>query len=115
LPFLFAEAFFENREIGEHEENWETWRKLLVRFPDHIPTHTKEQVFYFAEQGLLRRVDYALDVAGGAPAAHYCFDHKSFGGLVVPTQCRVVGRSNDGANIFGPTAVLMQIADVSAI
>src|SRR2546428_5616243 len=30
-----------------------------------------EQTFYFDQQGLLRRHDYDVDVAGGTPAAHY--------------------------------------------
>ncbi len=113
-PFLLAEAGVEAREIGQHQENGETWRRLVVRFPAHVPTHTREQTFYFSQQGLLRRVDYELDIAGAAPAAHYCFDHATFDGLVVPTLRRVVARAPEGPMLSGPTAALVQITDVCA-
>jgi hypothetical protein len=46
------------------------------------------------------------------PAAHYCFDHTAFGGLVFPTLRRVVRRPPSGPLVNGPTAVLIQITDV---
>ena len=32
-PFVFTEPGFETREIGPHEENGETWHRLLVKYP----------------------------------------------------------------------------------
>jgi hypothetical protein len=61
-----------------------------------------------AARGLLQRLDY---VAVG-PAAHYCFDHATFGGLVFPTLRRVVSRSPSGPRVNAPTSVLLQITDV---
>jgi hypothetical protein len=85
-----------------------------VTFPADIPTHNSfqpggEQTFYFNEKGLLQRLDYA---AVGT-AAHYCFDHTTFGGLVFPTLRRVVPRTPSGPRVNGPTAVLIQLADVA--
>ena len=51
-------------------------------------------------------------LAGGV-AAHYCFDHVTFDGIVVPTFRRVVKRKPEGPIIHGPTAVLIVISDVS--
>src|SRR6266853_2141158 len=82
-PFVFTEPGFETREIGPHEENGETWHRLLVKYPPSIPTHCAEQVLYFNAQGLLQRMDYSVDVVGDMAAgatAHYCFDHTPFGG-----------------------------------
>jgi hypothetical protein len=56
-----------------------------------------------------RRIDYVAV----RPASHYCFDHKTFGGIVFPTLRRVVGRSPSGPRLSGPNSVLIQITDVS--
>jgi hypothetical protein len=63
-PFMFTEPGFETREIGPHEENGETWHRLLVKYPPSIPAHCAEQVLYFNAQGLLQRMDYSVDVVG---------------------------------------------------
>jgi hypothetical protein len=111
-PFLLAEAGFESREIGLHEENGEVWRRLRVRYPAHIPTHCAEQTFYFADDGLLRRVDYAPDIVRGQGVSHYCYDHVKFAGISVPTLRRVVPRVEQKPQLMGPTIVLLQLSDV---
>jgi hypothetical protein len=113
-PFLFTLPGFELKEIEPHQESGETWRRLHVKFPPDIPTHNHfqvggEQTFFFNEKGLLQRIDY---LAVG-PASHYCFDHTTFGGLVFPTLRRVVGRPQAIPLVSGPTAVLLQIADIA--
>lgn len=110
-PFLFASPGFETKELGPHAENGETWRRLAVKYPEHIPTHCAEQTFYFGEDGLLRRLDYFVEVVNDA-AAHYCYDHKNFNGFMVPTLRRVVGRSPEGSKPSGPTSVLVQFSDI---
>ena len=110
-PFLFTRPGFAVRELEPHQENGDTWRRLHVTFPADIPTHCAAQVFYFDAKGLLQRVDYVTDVAGGV-AAHYCYDHAWFGGLLFPTLRRVVRRTPDGASPAQPTAILIQIADI---
>jgi hypothetical protein len=42
-PFVFTEPGFETHEIGPHEENGETWHRLLVKYPPSIPTHCAEE------------------------------------------------------------------------
>jgi hypothetical protein len=37
-------------------------------FPEHIVTRNKEQDFYFGADGLVRRHDYHIHVAGGFAA-----------------------------------------------
>jgi len=94
-PFNLTEPGFEVTEIEPHEENGETWRRMVVRFPDDYPTHSAEQTFYFNQQGLLKRLNYVVDILGGGPAAggaHYCFDHQKVGGIIFPTYRRVLGR-----------------------
>ena len=107
-PFLLAQPGVDVSETGSHEEHGETWQRLQVRFPSTIPTHNAEQVFYFNDKGLLQRLDYVTEVAGGGIASHYCFDHASFSGLVFPTFRRVVGRTSTGPLFSGRTRVLLQ-------
>ena len=90
IPFLLTRPGFELAEGEPWEEVGERWRRLDVRFPPEIPTHSPEQSFYFDEAGTLRRHDYTAEPFGGwAKAAHYCHDHRELGGLVVPTRRRV--------------------------
>jgi hypothetical protein len=67
-----------------------------VRFPADIATHSTEQTLYIDRQGLLRRLDYNVEIDGTARAAHYVYDHKEFSGIVFPTKRRVFRRQPDG-------------------
>lgn len=111
LPFLLARPGFELAQLPDHREANETWRPLRVVFPDDIVTHSREQTLYFDEKGLLKRLDYVTDVAGGV-AAHYCYDHLTFGGLVFPTLRRVTRRTDEGAWPSLRTFILIEIGDV---
>ncbi len=110
-PFILTLPGVEIEEIGSHLENGETWQRLAVRFPEGFPTHSRDQTFYFNQAGLLQRIDYVTDVAGGV-ASHYCFDPVTVSGLVFPTLRRVVQRTPDGPKISGPTAVLVLVSDL---
>lgn len=94
---------------GTHHEANEEWKVLDVTFPDELPTHCRDQRFYFGRDYQIRRIDYVTDIAGGV-AAHYCYDLKSFDGLMIPTRRRVVRRDPNGiVHLFGPTSVLLEI------
>ena len=112
-PFLFVEPGFVAEEIEPWDEETEQWRRLRVTFPPTVPTHCQEQVFYFDARSLLCRLDYTVEVVGSwVRAAHYCFDHRAFAGLMVPTRRRVVPRRSDGRAYSGPTIVWIEIKDV---
>jgi hypothetical protein len=115
-PFMFTRPGFELEEIEPWHENGETWRRLRVAFPPHLPTHCPEQVFYFDDGGLLRRLDYHPDVVSPQapiPAAHYCHDHKTFSGLSVPTRRRVYRRLDDGSPAQDQAVVELDLKDVT--
>ncbi len=90
-PFLLMQDGFTHDLLGSfHDDSGGILTKLHVTFPEHVPTHSRNQVFYFDSEGLLRRVDYTAEVVGRwAHAAHLCEEYKTFGGLRVPTRRRV--------------------------
>jgi len=106
-PFLFTLPGFVTEEVGSRRENGETWRGLKVTYPADIAAHTKEQVLYYGEDGLLRRQDYSVDVMGGAQGANYASDYKSIHGIFVPMKRRIYGR--DPSNNKVPEPVLISI------
>ena len=79
-PFLFKLPNVQTEEIEPWDEQGHVWRRLKVTFPPEIATHSKEQVFYFDKEGLLRRQDYNVGVLGGAPSANHASEHKEFSG-----------------------------------
>jgi hypothetical protein len=111
-PFIFAMPGFQAEEIAPWDENGEQRRRLRVVFPDHIATHCAEQIFHVNGEGLICRVDYSASVAGGAPTAHYLFDHRDFSGIKVATRRQALRRKADGTAIPDQVFVAIDITDI---
>ena len=111
-PFLFARGNFVTEEVGPWQEDGQTWRRLLVSYPDAIVAHTRQQTYYFDGDGLLRRLDYSVDILGGGPAVHYPSRYREFDGIMVPTRRRVYIRNPDGSPVPGPVSVAIDITNV---
>ena len=111
-PFLFALPGVETEEIQPWQENGEAWRRLKVRFPAGIATHSAEQTFYFDQHGLLKRHDYDVEISGGTPAAHSVSELKEFSGILVPTKHRIFGRQADGSAAATPLVVSIDVSEV---
>jgi hypothetical protein len=106
---------YEVEEAEPWRENGEVWSGLRVRFPEGVPAHSREQVYYIDGQGLIRRNDYTAEVFGSwAKAAHYCWDHRDFAGLVVPTRRRVMPRRRNGKPLRPVKLVGIEIDDVTS-
>lgn len=108
-PFLLARPGVESEEIEPWKEAGETWRRLKVRLPEDIATHSTEQTLYFDQQGLLKRHDYDVEISGGTPAAHYVSDLKEFSGIVFPTKRRIFPRQPDGHSVSEPLVVSIDL------
>jgi hypothetical protein len=78
-PYFWVFTIVRHEEIAARRTRRDRATILQVRFSSTIPAHCAEQTFYFNEKGLLQRLDYVTEIAGGV-AAHYCFDHASFAG-----------------------------------
>jgi hypothetical protein len=111
-PFVFLGEGYELRELAPWDERGESWRRLAVSFPEGVQTHSREQVFYLDAAGLIRRHDYTAEPFGGwAKAAHYCFDHRSFDGLLLPTRRLVYPRRADNRPRRHPRLVWIEISE----
>jgi hypothetical protein len=98
-------------------ETWpeagEQWRRLEVKFPPDMHTHSQRQTFYVDAAGLIRRHDYVAEPIGRwARAAHYCDDHRQFGGLAFPTRRRVRPRGTGGRSLPKPILVALDIDQI---
>lgn len=111
-PFVFALPGFQTEEMEPWDENGEQRRRLRVVFPDHVATHCPEQIFHVNGEGLICRVDYSAAVAGGAPTAHYLYDHRDFSGIKMASRRRALRRKADGTAIPDPVFVAIDIADI---
>ena len=113
-PFLLLRPGVEYREVPPWDEKGERWRRLAVTFPPDLPTHSREQVFYFDAAGLLRRLDYTAEPFGSyAKSANYAWQHQTFSGLVVPTRRKVLLRKSSGRPRPWPTLVWIKLDQVT--
>jgi hypothetical protein len=106
-----TEALIEETEPW-HEDG-QTWRTLLVTYPGTIVAHHRQQTYYFDDTGLLRRLDYSVDILGGGPAVHYPSAYREFDGIIVPTRRRVYVRNPDGTPVRDSVSIAIDIADVT--
>jgi hypothetical protein len=113
-PFLLTRDGMTVREGEPWTEGEETWRRMVVEFAPALDTHSRGQTFFVDRSGLIRRHDYTAEPVGGwARAAHYCFDHREFDGLVFPTRRRVVPRGLRDRALPGPTLVRIDLDRVA--
>jgi hypothetical protein len=112
-PFLFTRDDFVTEESWPWREDAQMLRTLLVTYPDAVVTHTRQQTYYFDDAGLLRRLDYAVDILGGGSAVHYPSRYREFDGIMVPTRRRVYVRHPDGSPVRDSVSVAVDVTDVS--
>ncbi|NNH41933.1 hypothetical protein [Rhizobium laguerreae] len=111
-PFVFARPDVVAHEIAPWIEGEETWRRLAVTFPEAIANHNADQVFYYDDTFMLRRMDYSPDVTGKPPVAHYAYDHKSFDGFVFPTRRLVHLHDPEGVADHGFAPIAIDVTSV---
>jgi hypothetical protein len=112
-PFLYTQARFASEEIDSIEVEDETWRRLKVIFPEEVKSHTREQIFNFGPDGLLRRHDYSVDILGGATGLNYASDYREIDGLMFPTKRRVYAYEGDYELVPEPLLVAVDISRIS--
>ena len=113
LPFLCARPGFITEEIAPIEVDDEAWRRLKVTFPEHIKSHTREQVLCFGPDGLLRRHDFTIDILGGATGLLYATDYRDVDGIIIPTIRRGYAWQGDYQLIPEPLLVAFDMGDIA--
>lgn len=112
VPFILARRDFVTEEAEPWPEDGQTWRRLMVTYPDTIVAHCRQQTYYFDEAGLLRRLDCAVDILGGGPAVHYPSQYREFDGIMVPTRRRAYVCNPDGSPVRDPVSVAIDVTNV---
>ena len=111
LPFLLGEPGVQTTDIPSVILDGRTLRGLRAEFSAGIHTHCPAQQLYFDDEGLLRRHDYQVDVAGGTLAAHFVSDYVEVQGLRLPTRRRVFMRHEDGTLAMDRVLVSVDLSD----
>lgn len=111
-PFLYARDDFATEEIPPVEADGETWRRLKVTFPNTVKSHTREQIFCFGADGLLRRHDYTVDILGGGTGLNYATGYRDVDGIIFPTTRRVYAYTGDYQRVPEPVLVAIDITDI---
>lgn len=112
-PFMLARKGFRIEALEPLQGALGQLTRLQVTFPADVPTHSRQQIFYFDDQRLLRRLDYTAEVIGGwAHAAHLCDEYRTFDRLKAPTRRRVLPLPFGHRPLPGPTLVELEVHDI---
>lgn len=85
---------------------------LEAIFPDHIPTHSRKQVFYFDQTGYLMQHHYTAEIISKlANAANMVKEHASFSQGIFPSHRVVTPQKNKGTAFKRPILIDMKIHD----
>ncbi|SDF41222.1 MULTISPECIES: hypothetical protein [Rhodanobacteraceae] len=112
-PFVLAWDGVECEDAGPWEENGETWRKVNVRYPDSLEVFSKAQALYIGPDGLVRRLDYDVEIAGNTPGAHYVSDYTTVEGIKFPTKRAIYPRQPDGQRMAEPLVVSIELSHIT--
>jgi hypothetical protein len=111
VPFVLAEPDVTTEELEPGSVEFDSWRRLEVRFPPRVVTHSTEQTFYFERDGLLRRIDYASELEDTRVAQLFS-GHQRFSGVLIPTLGTSLRIAPDGVSLARPSLVDIEIFDV---
>ena len=112
-PFLCTWPGFVTEEIASIEVDGETWRRRKVTFPDHIKSHTRQQISCFGPDGLLRRHDFTIDILGGATGLLYATDYRDVDGIIIPTTRRGYAWQGDYQLVPEPLLVAIDMGEIT--
>ncbi|MET8770801.1 hypothetical protein [Streptomyces sp. NPDC004658] len=112
VPFSLTTPGTRIESIAPWQEGAETWRGLRATFPTGFASHSQVQEFYFGDDGLLRRHDYHLDVAGGDPATQYVYDIVDVAGIRVATRRHAFMRAADNSPLREREMVFVNISNL---
>ena len=75
--------------------------------------HNPDQIFYYDEKYMQRRLDYSPQVTGRPPIAHYTHDPKTFDGFVFPTRHLVHRHDQHGIADQSLAVITLDLDDIT--
>jgi hypothetical protein len=100
-------------EIGAWAEpDGQIWERLRVTYPENVATHCPVQTLYADADGILRRRDYDVDIAGGSPSVEYMTEQTSVDGIILPRFRQIFVRDAEGHAVSEPLIVSIRIDDI---
>jgi hypothetical protein len=111
-PFVLAWPGVESEEMEPLRTSDGLWRRLAVRFPKDIATHSAVQTLYFDADGLMKRHDYDVEISGNTPGAHLIEDYVEVSGIRFPTKRRIFARQPDGSFSTEPLVVSIDLSNI---
>jgi len=115
-PFLLSRKGIDVEALEPLQGDMALLTRLQVTFPDDVPTHSRQQIFYFDNQRMLRRLDYTAEPVGGwAHAAHLCEEYRTFGRLKVPTRRWALPLPFGHRPLPGPRLVDLEVHDIKPV
>ena len=112
-PFVLAWDGVHCEEDGIWNEHDEAWRRIRVHYPDTLEVFSNAQMIYVGPDGLVRRLDYDVEIAGNTPGAHYVSDYVTVSGIRFPTKRRIYPRAADGQAVPEPLVVSIDLHDIA--
>jgi hypothetical protein len=70
-------------------------------------------VLYVDGDGLIRRRDYTVDIAGKAPSAQYATEFATVDGLVVATSRKIYSTDENNRKVPEPVIVSIDLKNVT--
>jgi hypothetical protein len=84
-----------------------------VTWPGHLATHSTEQTLYVGNDGLFRRHDYDIEIAGGTACAHYLCGYTQITGIMIPTVHRMFPWTPDGQALRDLLLVSIDLSEIT--
>ena len=112
-PFCLALPGFVIDELSPWRENDADLRRLRVKWPSYLASHSRQQTLYFDQEGRLVRHDYEVEIIAGAPAAHLFDGFVSVDGITVPTRHRIHARDAAGHIDTSTIIVAIDVEDIA--
>lgn len=112
LPFLLTLPEIITHEVEPVDVDGELLHGVGVTFPRNIPTHSREQQFFFDADRLLKLHQYHVDIAGGVQVNHYVSDYVDAQGIKVPTTRRAYLRDDLGQTQWDQLLVHLRFSDI---
>jgi hypothetical protein len=83
-----------------------------VTWPGRLASLNDVLTVYIADDGLIRREDYDVEILDGASGPHHLFGYAEVDGIMVPTGHRILPRMPDGQVLTEPLLISVDLTEI---